>query len=159
MSAKLEAASELKKFAKNFKSILALAEELEYMGSVEQAIQEVNLAHKEASAQCELKKSELSELDEKILKAKNAAAIIIEEAECKFDALIHQAEVQAINTQAAVKSQSEAEIEKLKQEISKAECELSTKLEALSSLNQELLVKEKALADVKQELEALKSRL
>lgn len=155
MSNAMKAADDIKSLASRFRSVLEVAEVLEKIGSLEQAVRDAESKKKAAYADAEKavsllndKAEELEKANAEIGKAKEASASIVAQANQKAGVIIAEAEVKA------------GEI------ISKANSDKAVVEEAIKSLNAksvslsgEISKQESHLADIKKHIQDAKSKI
>lgn len=80
MSDKIRAAEELKKFARSFKNVLELCDDLEKAGSLEQAVRDLQSQHNVIKAECASAELKLVDIRNRVAEARTEFDAIKQEA-------------------------------------------------------------------------------
>jgi polyhydroxyalkanoate synthesis regulator phasin len=158
MNTKQKAVEDIKKFGRMYKGFLAVAEDLERLGSLEQAMKE---AEGRMALMLDEEKKKAAELEEmgrnlesvkaegaQILRAANSdASAIVKEAMAKGEELVVSAD--------AIAAQTKAKAEELYAEAEKEVKAMSDKVMVLDS---EITAKEAQLKELEEQIAAIKER-
>lgn len=152
MSAKQKAVEDIKKLARMFKGLIDVSEELEAMGSVEQATLELKAKHAKAEADAKKALEELESANFKVetamqkasdveMSAKNTAQLILKEAHDQADGILAavNADTQSIVMAAQAKRDAiDAEVVKATGELKQLNAQIADKQAVMDELEARL---------------------
>lgn len=159
MSAKLKAAEEIKKLGRSLKGFIAFAEELEQMGSLEQAAAELNQSFERSKKASLEAKKDLESVEAEIKAAKDFAKSTVESAKEEASALVLAAQAKAEGIVSKAMADADGVRAEFKEEKIVLQNELKVLREAIEKAKAELSQANNGLDEAKKQMALIKSKL
>jgi chromosome segregation ATPase len=159
MSNKLKAAEEIKKLGRSLKGFIAFAEELEQMGSLEQAAKELDQAFERAKDKKEKAEFELGEVQKQSEHAQDFAEAVVAGAKAEAMQKVEEAKAEATAILAKAHSAIDKAMEEFKEQKALAYKELKEVKEQVEKAKTELAEAQSGLDEAKKQVAVLRSKL
>jgi chromosome segregation ATPase len=160
---KINAADAIRASIRNDRALLEYADELEKVGSIEQAAQEANAANAKAKAELEKTKEQLNESKQALADFNDSARLKVLESEAVAAEVIDKAQAEATDIRNKAKERANGTIKQAEAKASQlvvgAEAKLAEMTATLAETEKQLKAAEKATKRAVEELAVINAKI